>query len=847
MPVRTLELNGDWLLKDYPHRHGDARAQSAVPPDGDGWMTARVPGDIHAVLAREGRIPDPYYGMNVNECAWTGERDWWYVKTFDVPAGFALSKTQLVFEGIDTYGEIFFNGEKVGETANMFRRYEFDVTALVRVGAPNTLLVKIGAPVPIVESFPHQKYFACFYVPRIFARKAQCQFSWDWAPHLPAIGIWQDVRLETYESGRIRNVAVRTRNSGHVSFFIELDERSERQDLDQKVSQKGEDEIRIPQGDLLVTISGQGRVVKKKVKVRGQKNHLTLRVDNPRLWWPAGMGEQPLYTYTVQLLRHGKVHHQASGRFGIREIELVEDVREEGGFGWRFEINGERVFCKGANWIPLDCFPAEVTPDRYRYSLTLAKEAHFNMLRVWGGGIYEKDVFYDLCDELGIMVWQDLMTACGDYPDDYPPFVDEYIEEVAFQCRRLRNHPSLVYWCGGNEKTGSAGFLVSYGDKLNHYIARGVIGDLDPTRPYRPASPHSYSDLGNDPDSGDTHAAVWEKAFERDVRTFRDVTDKVVTVFNSEFGVHGPCRYRSVNKFIPPELQWPVGECWELHLTDNPYNSLEETYVQTQVKMAERLFGPVHDVRSFIKHAMLVHAELLRNDLEHHRRRKWTNAGAMFWMFQDCWPCGTWAVVDYYGLPKPAYYYAKRACAPVAVSFRRNGKVYDVHVVNDLLSGFKGTLTVGQGRLVGAPLWRETFAIDVPRNDAAAVVEIPAASVAPGADSYLFAVLTYPGGEARNVWFHKLWHDVAWPDPQLRWTASPVKRKGGVYTATVTIKTVHFARCVNLITGEDLPTARFSDNFFDLMPGESARVIVAAEQPFDAKQLIVGHWLTEWE
>jgi len=885
MAVDWISLDGLWLLKDYAHKAGEADRPFEPDHPTDGWLPTPVPGDIHPTLAEHGRLPaDIFYGQNVEQCKWTGRREWWFRRDFEIDAAWLRPRTELVFEGIDLFGGVWLNGRYLGETSNSFRPYRFDVTDVIRPGR-NTLVVRVGATLEILEGKPWRKYFACFNTPRIFARKAQCQFSWDWAPHLPAVGIWRSVRLETFESGRIMDVAVRTRNDGHVTFFVELDERTERQDLDQKVTSKGQHRVVRPTGDLVFEIRGPvnvagsrgqaGRkVASARFPVRGQKNFCTLHVPAPQLWWPNGLGDQPLYRYRVRLVRNGRTHHAVEGRFGIRQIRLLEEPTDRQRFSFTFEINGQRVFCKGANWVPASCFPATVPEERYRYLLGLARDAHFNMIRVWGGGIYEKDIFYDLCDELGLMVWQDFMFACSDYPDDDPAFLDLVIPELQYQVRRLRNHPSLVYWCGGNEKTGSAGFKIHYGERLFHVVARGVCTDLDPTRPYRPASPQSYTDLGNDQESGDTHAGCYEKAFAEDITRFRDKIAEIRTVFNSEFGLHGPVRYRSLVKFMPPEQIWPIGAGWEYHVQDNPYNSLDETFVQVQAKMARALMGDFDDAPGFIKCASAVHAEILRAELEYHRSRKWDNSGALLWMFNDCWPCASWSIVDYYGWPKPVYYAVRRSCRPVLATIVPAAGGYNVFVVNDRLEPVRVALEFGQGHVTEGLIWSKRRTVRVPANGSVLCATIAKGRVRRLADSFLFVRLrehhsvgpqtsggkagpSAVGGSVRtNPFFFVPWRRIHWPEPDLQVRAIGAPRRCRIAQAVlparhewrldVELTAQAYARMVYLEPREDVP-AWFSDNFFDLLPGESVTVQVRTPTKMTLDALRVGHWLTRWD
>jgi beta-mannosidase len=864
MPVNTLSLDGDWLLKDFDHEKGEAARPFDPASTTDDWLTTPVPGDIHPTLVDAGRLPaDMFMGTNVEKCRWTGEREWWFRRDFDLPAGFARQRSELVFDGIDLFGTIWLNGRKVGETGNSHRAYRIDVTEALRPGQRNTLVVRVGATLKILEANPYQKYFACFNTPRVFARKAQCQFSWDWAPHLPALGIWRSVRLESFDSGRVMDVAVRPRNDGQVTFHMVLDERAYHQDLDQSRMKEEAAHSTKPTGDLVVEITGpvnvpkgvKNKPIRHRISVTGQKNFCTLTVPKPQLWWPNGYGQQPLYRYRITLVRNGKTHHQIEGRFAFREVKLVEEPIDADRLSFRFEVNGTPVFCKGANWVPPSCFPGTLKTDRYRHLVRLAHSANFNMIRVWGGGIYESDAFYDACDELGIMVWQDFMFACSDYPDDDPAFVEQVIPEIEYQVKRLRNRPCVVYWCGGNEKTGSAGFKVSYGERLFHVLIRGICSDLDPTRPYRPASPQSHTDLGNDRNSGDSHGGCYEQAYEAGITCWRDKLREFKTVFNSEFGYHGPTRMQSLIKFVPADEIWPLGEAMEYHVQDNPYNTIPETFAQVQARMASTLVGDISDAESFVRCASTFHAELIRAEIEHHRRRKWLNAGAMFWMFDDCWPCASWSVVDYYLLPKPAYYAGKRGFAPIIVAIIDEPDRYNVYVVNDTLKPLTGTLTLGQGRVVGKPVWSRKCRVKVEANSSLLATSIRKSEVRTAAGSYLFSTLA-AGAKvlAETSFFRRPWREIDWPVPELSWKISKSLKapadhpanSGSQYVTTVTLKTVHYARMVHIDGVEGIGTL-LSDNFFDMLPGSTKTVEIRTNHRIDPAALRISHWLDRWE
>ncbi len=532
MPLDIINLNGNWKLKEL---EADAELDY-----GGMVLDTPVPGDIHPTLRDAGKLPDYFMGRNSDKCLWTSEKDWLYFRDIDIPGNLAGKRIELVFDGLDLFTTVYVNGSAVGDTSNSFMQYRFDVTELVKPGEKARIAVRFRGTTRVLDTFDTKKYVACFYTPRVIARKAQCQFSWDWAPNLPALGIWRDVRIEAGAGGRVNNVWVRPKVTGNVEFRVELDEPARE---------------RIRGGETLeiqVSVAGGGDTFEQTVKAIGCKNLCNLKVENPKLWWPAGYGEQFLYDYKVRLKLGSDVLHEYTGRFGIREVELVQEPVAPDMESFYFKVNGVRIFCVGGNWVPPDCFPGTMTRDRYEHLIRLVRNGNFNTLRVWGGGIYENDWFYELCDQYGIMIWQDMMFACSDIPDDNLQWTRDLVPEFEQQVKRLRNHPCMLHWCGCNEKTGTFGGLMGYGDYITQYLARGVIARFSPDLSYTPASPYALTDVGQDPQTGDTHGSAWEGAFEDGMHNFRAHIDKRRVVFMSEFGLHGPPQMRSLKKFMPP-------------------------------------------------------------------------------------------------------------------------------------------------------------------------------------------------------------------------------------------------------------------------------------------------------
>ena len=846
--MHRIEVQGKWKIK--PIEPG-APADDLNRIMDDSWIDANVPGDIHNDLFNAGLIPDPYFSDNSLKCGWVTETDWLYRCEFAVDKCLLKRKTEIIFDGIDTFSTIWLNGKKLGDTENMFISYAFDVSDTITAQERNCLVIRIKSVKEIMKQYPSEGYYSCFNVQRIFIRKAQCHFGWDWAPDFPATGIFGGIKIISYDDARIQDVAVRTDVDGNVSFFVELNAKSNRMKARERLNCESEDKLMIisretdekEDYDLLFRIDG---ILEKKMTIRGQKNFCTMKIENPELWWPLGYGKAHLYDYTIILLQNGIEQDSITGRFGIKEVRVIEEPKSEGGFSFRFLINGVPVFIKGANWVPLDLMTGTIQDEKYSYMLDMAQKANINMLRVWGGGIYEKDDFYRFCDERGIMVWQDFMFACSDIPEDRPDFADLIIPEIEYQIRRLRNHACITYWCGGNEKTGSYGALRSYGDRTFNYLIRGICNCLDPDRPYGASSPFSYSDMSNDEDSGDTHCNAYQPALKSGIENYRKILSDIKCSFASEIALQGESGYKSLRRFIPENKLWPTNEIWELHLMKNPYDSLGTTFLQQQKQTAITLFGDLKDVKDFVKKSMAVHSEFMKAELEHHRSRKWQCGGAMFWMFSDIWPSSTWSVVDYYGIPKAAYYSVKRAFAPMITSILERDKEISIFIMNDKLDSSTGNAEFGQATLEGKILWKKIIqGMTVESNSVFKVADITS-HIIDTVNSYIFIKFSGCNFCVDNTYFHRMWKEVEWPEPNIKFQLLNSALENESYKTTIRINTKNYARMVN-ISVEGNERALIDDNYFDMQPNETRDIIITTDKYLDIQQIRAGNWLTEWE
>ena len=689
-------------------------ASQAIPDAfaGPDWLPAAVPGTAHGTLLEHGLIPDPFHGTNENDVQWVGESDWLYQLHFDAPP--PGLHADLVFDGLDTFATVWLNDQEILRTDNMFVPHRVPVGHLLRPTG-NTLRLHFesawhrglevqaahGGPKPLWNGDPS----------RLHVRKAQYHYGWDWGPKLITAGAWGGIRLETY-AARVYDLHCvpqpsddLTSASVPVALALEGDLAGARATIS----------LRDPDG------VEAGRVTLDAAETLEH----TFTVGHPRLWWPHTHGEQPLYTVQVTLERDGATLDASAKRVGVRRLRLLE-VADAQGSSFTFEVNNVAIFCGGANWIPDDNLLPRITPARYRERIAQAKRANMNMLRVWGGGIYEDDSFYDVCDELGLLVWQDFMFGCGIYPA-HEAFVESVKREATANITRLRHHPSLAFWAGNNEDYQLAHGLGLYDpDEAPESAARfparviyervlpELLDALDPHRPYRPGSPW----LGRDPDDqtrGDRHTwDVWGRA----ARPYRDY-ERLGGRFVSEFGMAGAPHLEHLHAHFAPEERHPHSRTFEHHMkAGEGLRRLNAYITDTQPLPA--------DLAGYVFATQLVQSEAL--DCAYRIwRRGWGSpehrlvSGALVWQLNDCWPVTSWAVIDSGGTPKPAYHAIRRALEAVTVSlWPRNpdteaGRA-EVWAVNATLEPVALTLELRAIALDGRELARTQRAVTLAAN-----------------------------------------------------------------------------------------------------------------------------------
>ncbi|WP_406148373.1 glycosyl hydrolase 2 galactose-binding domain-containing protein [Streptomyces sp. NBC_01012] len=772
MTPRHLPLHDGWTLS----------ADSAVPVGlPTGGVPATVPGCVHTDLLAAGLIDDPYLDDNETRLGWIGRTDWTYSTTFEwSDDGHAF--TDLCFDGLDTVAAVRLNGTEVGTTANQHRGYRFPVRQLLHEG-PNTLAVRFTAPYTYAEALRDKlgDRPGAYTEPYNFIRKMACNFGWDWGPTLVTSGIWRPVALESWTGPRLASVKVLgdVDDAGAPRLAVTLDvERDAPGELSGSVEVLGASAVFITSRD---------------------EHHVsvTLPVPDAEPWWPHSHGEQPLYDVTVRL----GDEVAWTGRTGFRAVTLEREA-------FRISVNGEPVFVRGVNWIPDDCFPARITRQRVADRLDQALAAGVNLIRVWGGGLYESDDFYELCDEKGLLVWQDFPFACAAYPEEQPLY-DEVAAEVRENLVRLAPHPSLVLWCGNNENLeGHADWGWqeklegrTWGHGYYHELLPALCAETDPTRPYWPGSPYSASPElpPNDPALGTVH--LWEVWNRVDYRHYADTAHRFV----AEFGFQGPPAYATLRRAVSGELA-----------PDAPLLAHHQKADDGATKLLRGLGDHLPQPGDFDDWHWLTQlnqARAVAFGIRHFRSHTPYCMGAIVWQLNDCWPVVSWAAVDGDGRRKPLWYALREAYADRLMAVRDGA----LHLVNDSAHAWDGTLRLTRRSLDGTVLAEETAEVTTAPRDITRV-PLPASVAEP--DDSTREVLVAELGEQRRIEFYEEDTRVELPPARYEATVTQGDESGIGYRVTVTARTL--LRDLALFPDRLDPAAEVDDLLITLLPGESA-------------------------
>ncbi|MCA1614188.1 MAG: hypothetical protein LC800_08600, partial [Acidobacteria bacterium] len=789
------------------------------------WHAAAVPGCVHTDLLRNGLIEDPFYRDNEKKLQWIGRTDWEYETTFRVGAEtLARRNVELVFEGLDTYASVALNGVSLLDADNMFRVWRVDAKRALRAG-DNTLRVVFRSPInevlPRMKAVGHELPASNDQGEKTspYTRKAPYHYGWDWGPRFVTSGVWRPVTLEAWDGARVADFHVAQKKLGRaaaeMSAVVELVS-----DADADATVVVEDPA-----------SGR-RLAGRAVRLRPGANRVVVdfRINRPRLWWPAGLGPQNLYRFRARVLAGARQLDEAATRAGLRTLELRQQA-DQWGKSFEFVVNGVPVFAKGGNWIPADIFPTRVTRERYRRLLESVRDANMNMVRVWGGGIYEHDDFYELCDELGLMVWQDFMFACSMYPGDRE-FLENVRAEAVDNVRRLRKHPSVVLWCGNNEvetawqhwgwKQSLPASLWDDYLKIFHGVLPEVVAEHDPSRPYWPSSPSS--NLEDNPDSqkiGDVHYwEVWHasKPFEFYERQFPR--------FMSEYGFQSFPLIETVNTYTVPsdhDIESPVMLAHQKHPRGN---QLVREYMLREYREPK-------DFESFLYVSQVLQAEGIRTGTEHFRRIRPRNMGALYWQVNDCWPVASWSGMDYFGRWKALHHYARRFFGDVLVSPHEEDGRVQIHVVSDRTRPVPAELRVSLLDFEGRVLFEKREDVQIQPLSSSVPVSLDKSELLKGHDPravFLDCELTEKGSAAArraatesgaaspgNRLFFAPFKELRLAAPEI---VTNVEPRGRAFR--VRLRASALARGVHLSAGP--MDGVFGDNFFDLLPGREVTV-----------------------
>jgi len=669
--VKNQSMSGAWEFRQ---------------PGTDEWLNASVPGGVHTDLLALGHIPDPFVADNEKRVQWVAESDWIYRHHFACSSELlAEEHILLVCDGLDTLASVELNGHELGQTDNMFRRYEWEVKPFINIEAENTLIITFASPVKfitpknIVREMPGP-YHSLPGGPYI--RKAPCQFGWDWGPQLPPIGIWKDIRLEGYSEARLAGVHLQQQYiNGQVIVNAHV------------AVQRW---LEAPLTVVVLITTPKDEILQAEAAITSADEvTVNVPVPDPELWWPNGYGAQPLYQVEILLKgshpsREGSLD-QHKYQIGLRKIELRQQ-EDPWGRSFAFFVNDIQVFAKGSNWIPADSFPTRITDEYLEGLIRSAAVTHQNMLRVWGGGIYEEERFYDLCDRYGILVWQEFIFSCSIYPLDDPDFLENVRVEVVENVRRLRHRASLVLWCGNNEMEWGwvdwhwdqpelQDLKVAYDQFFHHTLPAWCLAE-DPDHAYWPSSPSSNAPFldPNGQRQGDAHYwDVWHGG--KPFTSYRQQYPR----FMSEFGFQSLPPLETIQTYAQ-QADWNMTSyIMEQHQKNASGNSM-------MVRQMLDMFRLPKDFESLVYLSMALQAEGIRYGVEHWRRYPDRIAGILYWQLNDCWPVASWSSLDYFGRWKALHYAARRFFAPIMLSIEDKPPEMSVYLTNDSLDPWMGEL-----------------------------------------------------------------------------------------------------------------------------------------------------------
>ncbi len=816
---------------------------AAEHPEVSSWHSAQVPGVVHTDLLRANLIADPFYGDNEARLQWIGLTDWEYRTTFQVDSStLSHEHVDLVFEGLDTFAEVFLNQQSILRADNMFRSWRVAAKPFLKAG-PNTLRIVFQSPItsmiPKVRALPYQ-------LPSIstvnagneenvatapYTRKAAYQYGWDWGPRFVTIGIWKPVQLETWDALRISNFHLHqlkaTKDLASLAAELEIES-----------SQPLTVTLTFRQDDASGKLS---TIATQTVQLETGSNSAStpMRIISPKLWYPAGYGPQNQYKFSATVRVGKDILATSELKTGLRSVELRR-VPDAWGKSFTFVINGIPIFAKGANVIPFDSFPSRVTAEQHRQVLQAARDGNMNMVREWGGGIYESDDFYEICDELGLMVWQEFAFGGDMVPGDLA-FQENVRQEATQQVKRLRDHPSIVLWCGNNEVEGGwdawadrIAFRVSISPLqservwqdyvvLFHDIIKSVVAQYAEPVPYWPSSPSAnFEPSDKSQDNGDMHYwGVWHAL--EPIENYNMQKPR----FMSEFGFQSFPDMSTISTFSQPSDLAIDSVVMKSHQKNHGGNERILTYML-------RDYPEPANFASFVYLSQVLQAEAIKVGAEHLRRNRPRVMGALYWQLNDCWPVASWSSIDYYGHWKALQYYARRFYNDLLISpFLHDGTV-DVYVVSDKLQPLSGRIRLRVLNFDGKTLLEKVQDVQIAPQSSAVYLSASSQDLLGTASpdqTFLALDLSINGATvSHNLLFFDTMRNLDLPSkPAIE---SHINKTGEGYS--ITLRSPVLARNVFLsfATGGDT-SVQLSDNYFDLLPGEPVTVVAKTTASLD--------------
>lgn len=801
------------------------------------WHDASVPGTVHTDLLKCGFINDPFYRLNENDIQWIDKVNWEYRTHFSTDMDMKPSEEAfLVLDGLDTYADVFLNDSLILVADNMFVRWEVPVSRnLLR--AENELRIYFHSPV-----FIGLQKLEAFGMPlpadndqsekgglgpdkvSIFTRKAPYHYGWDWGPRLVTSGIWRNVSLKIVDKVSIDDLYVKqqkiTSKKAELTAMLELLNYT-----------SGNYELNIKVNGLLASS------LKLSLPGSGSSIEVPISIPNPALWWPNGHGEQSLYHITAEITAGGNLIDSKSVTIGLRNIKLIRKADNEGE-SFYFEVNGKPVFAKGANYIPNDVFLPRVTPDKYEHIVSSAAKANMNMLRVWGGGIYENDLFYDLCDKYGIMVWQDFMFACAMYPADMD-YYQSVTKEAGQNIKRLRSHACMALWCGNNEieqawaqsdEKKGWGWKQRYSlseraiiwkayDTIFHHILPDQVMTYNPEIPYWPSSPSAgMGKLASHTNtSGDMHYwGVWHGG--EPIESFA----KYKARFMSEYGFQSFPEFESVKQYTASD-DWDIAsQVMSAHQRSGIGNQRIKDY------MLQWYNQPV-DFEDQLYVGQLLQAEAIKKAIETHRSQMPYCMGSLYWQLNDCWPVASWSGIDYYGRWKALHYFAREAFKNQIVSVTIEGNNLVIRGISDVEST-TGSLRINLMDFHGISLWNRSVSVSMPSNGSKVMATIgldKLPAMQHKTDALLY--VTFIKNERMidsDIFYLEKPKNLQLPFPDI---STHIRQRNDKYEIEITAKSL----CKNLMLISEGNAYSFSDNYFDLLPGETKVITVESSLNYD--------------